>query len=65
MKIHDNKAFSVFLAPNIHPDAIQYAAFAKFKSGITIVTLDIPTFAAGISSITAIRKYNKGDINVK
>ena len=57
IRVNDSNAFSVFLAPNIHPDAIQYAAFAKFQSGINIVTLDIPTFANEIVTKTTIREY--------
>ncbi|MDD6251004.1 MAG: AlwI family type II restriction endonuclease [Bacillales bacterium] len=53
----DNNAFSVFIAPNIHPDAIQYSAFAKYKSNIDIVTLDIPTFVNEITNKTDIRSY--------
>lgn len=57
IKTHDVSAFSVFLAPNIHPDAIQYSAFAKYQSNIDIITLDIPTFANDIHNKVNIREY--------
>lgn len=58
IRINDKNAFSVFMAPNIHPDAIQYAAFAKFQSGLEIITIDIATFVSGIENRTSIREYN-------
>lgn len=58
IRISDNSAFSVFLAPVIHPDAVQYAAFAKFQSGVDIITLDIPRFVNEIESISNVRCYN-------
>lgn len=54
---NDSNAFSVFLAPNIHPDAIQYAAFSKFQSGLDIITMDIPTFASTLDEKVDIRNY--------
>lgn len=57
IRLHDQTAFSVFLAPNIHPDAIQYSAFAKFQSGIDIITLDITTFVNEINYKNNIRDY--------
>lgn len=57
LKTTDNKAFSVFLAPTIHSDAIRYSQFAKFNTGAVIVPIEIAVFAREIDSHASIREY--------
>ena len=54
----DNKnSFSVFIAPNIHPDVIRYAEFAKFNTKVDIIPLSISDFVNGIESKSSIFDY--------
>ena len=56
-RLTDASAFSVFLAPNLHPDTLTFAQFAKFKDNIDIVPIEISKFANEIDSIESIREY--------
>lgn len=56
-KVSDANAFSVFLAPNIHPDTVRYAQFAKFNNNIDIVPLEIAEFANSLSTVSKVRDY--------
>ena len=57
VKQNDQQAFSVFLAPTIHPDAIRYSEFAKFKTGTEIIPIEIATFANELAAKANIRSY--------
>ena len=57
VKADNNNSFSVFLAPNIHPDTLRYAEFAKFNKKVDIIPLSIPDFVNSIDNKNSIFDY--------
>lgn len=56
-KADNSNSFSVFLAPNIHPDTLRYAEFAKFNKKVDIIPLSIPDFVNSIDNKNSIFDY--------
>ena len=50
--------FSVFIAPNIHQDAIEYAKYVKFKKKISVPYYGISDFISKVKSITQLSEIN-------
>lgn len=50
-------AYSVFIAPKIHSDTIQFAKFVKFDKNLDIIPLDIEGFVKSFESYDSIWQY--------
>ncbi len=57
IKLADPNAFTVFLAPSIHEDAVRYAQFAKFSTGVDIIPIEIKMFVKELPTKHSIRDY--------
>ena len=51
------KSFSVFIAPVIHTDAIEAAAWYKEKDNLDIITLSIAEFISVIQCSTHVTNF--------
>lgn len=57
--IEPNKiSYSVILAPTIHSDTIEYAAFIKVRENLDIYPITIPDFISNISSEVSFRELH-------